>query len=71
MGARSAHGGEEEGRMTSMALESPRRAWADEASHSAMLEGLLVSLESSEEYVAGELTAAELVACTRRRQGLT
>ncbi|WP_404291304.1 hypothetical protein [Glutamicibacter arilaitensis] len=50
-----------------------RTAWVDEATHSVYLEGLTVSSEYAEEsknYVAGDITADELVRITRERYGL-
>lgn len=56
-----------------MTVTDARRDWTDEAVHSAYLEGLLVSAEfseDSEDYVAGEITAEELVRRTRERYGI-
>lgn len=56
-----------------MTVTDARRDWTDEAVHSAYLEGLLVSaefFEDSEDYVAGEITAEELVRRTRERYGI-
>lgn len=50
-----------------------RQEWVNEASHSVYLEGLMVSSEfnaDSKEYVAGEISADELVSMTRARFGL-
>lgn len=56
-----------------MTIQDMRQDWVNEASHSVYLEGLMVSSEynaSSEEYVAGEISADELVRLTRARFGL-
>ncbi|MFJ2621305.1 hypothetical protein [Glutamicibacter sp. NPDC087344] len=50
-----------------------RSTWADQASHSLRLEGLTVSsefAEDSQNYVAGKISADELVRITRERYGL-
>ena len=50
-----------------------RQKWVSKASHSAYLEGLTVSSDyasDSETYVAGEISASELVRVTRERYGL-
>lgn len=56
-----------------MTAQEMRQNWVTEATHSAYLEGLVVSAEyeaASEEYVAGEISADELVRMTRARFGL-
>jgi hypothetical protein len=56
-----------------MTIQDMRQDWVTEASHSVYLEGLMVSSEynaASEEYVAGEISADELVRMTRARFGL-
>lgn len=52
---------------------SRRDELVDQARHSAVLEGLMVSKEfvaDSESYVAGEISSDELVRLTRERFGL-
>lgn len=56
-----------------MTIQDVRQDWANEASHSVYLEGLEVSAEyssDSDDYVAGEISAEELVRMTRARYGL-
>lgn len=56
-----------------MTIQDMRQDWVNEANHSVYLEGLMVSTEysaASEEYVAGEISADELVRMTRARFGL-
>lgn len=62
-----------EGRGLVMSTETQREALVSQARHSALLEGLQVSTEfeeDSEEYVAGTISADELVELTRKRFGL-
>lgn len=50
-----------------------RSTWVEQANHSLRLEGLTVTAEykeNSENYVAGEISADELVRITRERYGL-
>lgn len=50
-----------------------RSTWVDQANHSLYLEGLKVTAkyaEDSQNYVAGEISADELVRITRERYGL-
>lgn len=50
-----------------------RESLVSQASHSALLEGLIVSSEfrgDSDEYIAGTISADELVELTRQRLGL-
>lgn len=50
-----------------------RSTWVDQANHSLYLEGLSVTAEykeDSQNYVAGEISADELVRITRERYGL-
>lgn len=56
-----------------MSTREQRSTLVAQASHSALLEGLLTSHELSEDsddYIAGEITADELVEMTRARFGL-
>lgn len=56
-----------------METQSQREVFVEQASHSALLEGLAVSSElrsDSEHYVAGTISADELVELTRVRLGL-
>ncbi|WP_215401745.1 MULTISPECIES: antitoxin VbhA family protein [unclassified Leucobacter] len=59
--------------MSPDSVKARRAEWASEASHSALLEGLTVSeacIADSNDYVAGVITADELVELTRERFGL-
>lgn len=56
-----------------MSTLETRTSWVEEANHSVYLEGLTVSAEYAEEsqnYVAGKISADELVRITRERYGL-
>lgn len=56
-----------------MTEQEMRQDWVNEANHSVYLEGLTVSSEysaASEDYVAGQISADELVRLTRSRFGL-
>ncbi|GEB98288.1 antitoxin VbhA family protein [Corynebacterium flavescens] len=56
-----------------MSSQQQRAEWVSQAEHSLYLEGLLVSAEhhsNAESYVAGKISADELVAITRSRFGL-
>ncbi|MGP5496505.1 antitoxin VbhA family protein [Corynebacterium flavescens] len=56
-----------------MSSQQQRAEWVSQAEHSLYLEGLLVSPEhhsNAESYVAGKISADELVAITRSRFGL-
>lgn len=56
-----------------MDTQSQREFIVSQAAHSALLEGLQVShsfTRKSEEYVAGTISADELVEATRERLGL-
>lgn len=56
-----------------MSTRSMRAEWVAEANHSVYLEGLTVSSDyaaDAEHYIAGEISADELVSITRARYGL-
>ncbi|MGX1738430.1 antitoxin VbhA family protein [Corynebacterium flavescens] len=56
-----------------MTSQQQRAEWVSQAEHSLRLEGLLVSAEhhsNTESYVAGKISAEELIAITRSRFGL-
>lgn len=56
-----------------MSTSALRAQWVAEADHSVYLEGLTVSSEhkaNTEQYIAGEISADELVKITRSRYGL-
>ncbi|WP_313811020.1 hypothetical protein [Glutamicibacter sp.] len=56
-----------------MSTLETRTSWVEEANHSVYLEGLTVSaeyVEESQNYVAGKISADELVRITRERYGL-
>ncbi|HEY4534954.1 MAG TPA: hypothetical protein VIG71_03170 [Enteractinococcus sp.] len=56
-----------------MSTSALRAQWVAEADHSIYLEGLTVSSEykaHTEQYIAGEISADELVEITRSRYGL-
>ena len=56
-----------------MSTPEMRSTWVEQANHSLYLEGLTVTAEyaaDSQNYVAGEISADELVRITRERYGL-
>lgn len=56
-----------------MVSQSQRSSWLEQANHSLYLEGLLASKEydgDAESYVAGTISADQLVEKTRARFGL-
>lgn len=56
-----------------MSTQAHRAEWVSEANHSVYLEGLTVSseyAENSQRYIAGKISADELVKVTRARYGL-
>ena len=56
-----------------MSTRSMRAEWVAEANHSVYLEGLTVSSDyaaDAEHYIAGEISADELVSITRARYAL-
>lgn len=56
-----------------MSTEADRAEWVAEANHSVHLEGLTISsehAENSQGYIAGRISADELVKMTRARYGL-
>lgn len=56
-----------------MVSQSQRSSWLEQANHSLYLEGLLTSKEydgDAESYVAGTISADQLVEKTRARFGL-
>ncbi|GAA2033467.1 hypothetical protein GCM10009720_12490 [Yaniella flava] len=56
-----------------MSTPALRAQWVEEADHSVYLEGLTASSEykaNADQYIAGEISADELVKITRSRYGL-